>query len=153
MKPITLKEQPSKGYVFNGAQVLVDGLRGGSNYKTGHWLGFQGKDLDATIDLKEPTEIQKGSFNTNVVKGDWIMGASAVTVKVSDDGKNFKEVASKKIPELTQNDKDGLYPQEISFAPVKARYVEIIINSSKLPKWHGGAGSPAFLFVDEIEIL
>lgn len=153
MKPITLKEQPSKGYVFNGAQVLVDGLRGGSNYKTGHWLGFQGKDLDATIDLKEPTEIQKVSFNTNVVKGDWIMGASAVTVKVSDDGKNFKEVASKKIPELTQNDKDGLYPQEISFAPVKARYVEIIINSSKLPKWHGGAGSPAFLFVDEIEIL
>lgn len=153
MKPITLKEQPSKGYVFNGAQVLVDGLHGGSNYKTGHWLGFQGKDLDATIDLKEPTEIQKVSFNTNVVKGDWIMGASAVTVKVSDDGKNFKEVASKKIPELTQNDKDGLYPQEISFAPVKARYVEIIINSSKLPKWHGGAGSPAFLFVDEIEIL
>lgn len=153
MKPITLKEQPSKGYVFNGAQVLVDGLRGGSNYKTGHWLGFQGKDLDATIDLKEPTEIQKVSFNTNVVKGDWIMGASAVTVKVSDDGKNFKEVASKKIPELTQNDKDGLYPQEISFAPVKARYVEVIINSSKLPKWHGGAGSPAFLFVDEIEIL
>jgi hexosaminidase len=81
------------------------------------------------------------------------MGASAVTVKVSDDGKNFKEVASKKIPELTQNDKDGLYPQEISFAPVKARYVEVIINSGKLPKWHGGAGSPAFLFVDEIEIL
>lgn len=153
MKPITLKEQPSKGYVFNGAQVLVDGLRGGSNYKTGHWLGFQGKDLDATIDLKESTEIQKVSFNTNVVKGDWIMGASAVTVKVSDDGKNFKEVASKKIPGLTQNDKDGLYPQEISFAPVKARHVEVIINSSKLPKWHGGAGSPAFLFVDEIEIL
>ena len=106
-----MKEQPSRGYVFNGAQVLVDGLRGGSNYKTGHWLGFQGKDLDATIDLKEPTEIQKVSFNTNVVKGDWIMGASAVTVKVSDDGKNFKEVASKKIPELTQNDKDGLYPK------------------------------------------
>lgn len=153
MKPITLKEQPSKGYVFNGAQVLVDGLRGGSNYKTGHWLGFQGKDLDATIDLKESTEIQKVSFNTNVVKGDWIMGASAVTVKVSDDGKNFKEVASKKIPGLTQNDKDGLYPQEISFAPVKARHVEVIINSNKLPKWHGGAGSPAFLFVDEIEIL
>ena len=85
MKPITLKEQPSKGYVFNGAQVLVDGLRGGSNYKTGHWLGFQGKDLDATIDLKESTEIQKVSFNTNVVKGDWIMGAPPSTVKVLPD--------------------------------------------------------------------
>ena len=139
MKPITLKEQPSKGYVFNGAQVLVDGLRGGSNYKTGHWLGFQGKDLDATIDLKEPTEIQKVSFNTNVVKGDWIMGASAVTVKVSDDGKNFKEVASKKIPELTQNDKDGLYPQEISFAPVKPAMSRL---SSTAANYQNGTVAP-----------
>ena len=81
------------------------------------------------------------------------MGASGLTVNLSDDGKIFKELASKKIRHLTKNDNDGLYPQEISFAPVKARYVEVIINSSKLPKWHGGAGSPAFLFVDEIEIL
>ena len=67
------------------------------------------------------------------------MGASAVTVKVSDDGKNFKEVASKKIPELTQNDKDGLYPQEISFAPVKARYVEV---SSTAANYQNGTVAP-----------
>lgn len=151
-KPITLKEEPSRGYVFNGATVLVDGLHGNDNYKTGRWLGFQGKDIDATIDLKEPTEIQKIAFNTNVVKGDWIMGASGITVKVSDDGKTFREVASKKIPELGKDDKDGLYPQEFTFAPVTARYVEVIINSSKLPAWHPGAGNPAYLFVDEIEI-
>ena len=116
-------------------------------------MDFQRKSLNPTSNVREPTEIQKVSFNRNVVKTHWIKGPSAGTVKVSGDGKNFKEVASNKIPELTQNDKDGLYPQEISFAPVNARYVEIIINSSKLPKWHGGAGSPAFLFVDEIEIL
>ena len=73
-------------------------LARGSNYKTGHWLVSKGKDLDATIDLKEPTEIQKVSFNTNVVKGDWIMGASAVTVKVSDDGKNFKRSKAQENP-------------------------------------------------------
>ena len=80
------------------------------------------------------------------------MGAAGVTVKVSNDGTNFREVASKKIPELTKEDKDGIYPQEITFEPVTARYVEVIINSSKLPAWHGGAGSDAFLFVDEIGI-
>ena len=47
---------------------------------------------------------------------------------------------------------DGLYPQKISFDPVKARYVEVIIKSDKLPTWHGGAGNPAFLFVDEINL-
>ena len=151
-KPITLKVAPSRGYDFNGGPELTDGLSGNDNYKTGRWLGFQGKDLDAVIDLKEPTEFSKVSFNTNVVKGDWIMGAAGVTVKVSDDGQNFKEVASKVIPSLGKDDKDGLYPQEISFDPVKARYVEVIIKSDKLPTWHGGAGNPAFLFVDEINL-
>lgn len=152
MKPITLKEEPSKGYAFNGAPVLADGLWGNDNYKTGRWLGFQGKDVDAIIDLKEPTEFSKVSFQTNVVKGDWIMGASGITVKVSDDGKSFREVTSRDIPALQATDKDGIYPQEITFDPQKARYVEVIIRGSKLPAWHGGAGNPAFLFVDEIGV-
>ena len=80
------------------------------------------------------------------------MGASGVTVLVSEDGTTFKEVANKSIASLKADDKDGLYPQEITFAPVKARYVEVIIKSDKLPAWHGGAGNPAFLFVDEINI-
>ena len=151
-KPVTLRVAPSKGYDFNGGPELTDGLSGNDNYKTGRWLGFQGKDLDAVIDLKEPTEFSRVSFNTNVVKGDWIMGAAGITVKVSDDGQTFKEVAAKTIPSLGKDDKDGLYPQEITFAPVKARYVEVIIKSDKLPAWHGGAGYPAFLFVDEINI-
>ncbi len=151
-KPVTLRVAPSKGYDFNGGPELTDGLSGNDNYKTGRWLGFQGKDVDAVIDLKEPTEFNRVAFNTNVVKGDWIMGAAGITVKVSDDGQTFKEVAAKTIPSLGKDDKDGLYPQEITFTPVKARYVEVIIKSDKLPAWHGGAGNPAFLFVDEINI-
>ncbi len=151
-KPVTLRVTPSKGYDFNGGPELTDGLSGNDNYKTGRWLGFQGKDVDAVIDLKEPTEFSRVAFNTNVVKGDWIMGAAGITVKVSDDGQTFKEVAAKTIPSLGKDDKDGLYPQEITFTPVKARYVEVIIKSDKLPAWHGGAGNPAFLFVDEINI-
>lgn len=149
-KAVILREAPSKGYDFNGGVELTDGLTGGENYKTGRWLGFQGKDMDAVIDLKEPTEFSKVSFNTNVVKGDWIMGTSGITVKVSDDGKTFKEVYSKAVPALNKDDKDGIYPQEVTFDPVTARYVEVIVKSSKLPAWHGGAGHPAFVFVDEI---
>ncbi|MEG1543747.1 MAG: glycoside hydrolase family 20 protein, partial [Tannerellaceae bacterium] len=152
MKPITLKEEPSKGYAYDGAPALADGLSGNDNYKTGRWLGFQGKDLDATIDLKEPIEVQQVAFNTNVVKGDWIMGAAGITINASDDGKTFRQVARKEIPALSNTDADGLYPQEISFTPIKTRYLQVIINSSKLPAWHGGAGNDAFLFVDEISV-
>lgn len=151
-KPITLKEAPSRGYSFTGGPELTDGLTGNDNYKTGRWLGFQGKDLDAIIDLKEPMEFSKISFNTNVVPGDWIMGAGGVTVKVSDDGTTFREVASKKIPEPAQGYDSAVIPEEITFTPVKARYVEVIIQSRKLPSWHTGAGNPAYVFVDEITV-
>ena len=153
MKPISLKEQPSKGYSFNGAPALADGIKGNSNYKTGRWLGFQGKDIDAVIDLKGATEISKIKFCTNVVKGDWIMDAGEIIVRVSDDGKTFREIAKEVLPEMKATDKDGIYPHEISFASVKANYVQVTIKKVSLPSWHGGAGSPAFIFVDEIEVL
>ena len=153
MKPITLNEQPSKGYSFNGAPALADGIKGNSNYKTGRWLGFQGKDIDAVIDLKGATEISKIKFSTNVVKGDWIVDAGEIIVRVSEDGKTFREIAKEVLPEMKATDKDGIYPHEISFASVKANYVQVTIKKVSLPSWHGGAGSPAFIFVDEIEVL
>jgi len=34
-----------------------------------------------------------------------------------------------------------------------ARYVKVVArNYGALPKWHLGAGFPAFIFVDEIEV-
>ncbi len=153
MKPISLKEQPSKGYSFNGAPALADGIKGNSNYKTGRWLGFQGKDIDAVINLKGATETSKIKLSTNVVKGDWIMDAGEIIVRVSDDGKTFREIAKEVLPEMKATDKDGIYPHEISFASVKANYVQVTIKKVSLPSWHGGAGSPAFIFVDEIEVL
>lgn len=151
-KSVTLREAPSRGYSFNGGSELTDGLTGNDNYKTGRWLGFQGKDLDAVIDFKEPTEFSRVSFNTNIVPGDWIMGATGVTVKVSDDGQTFREVASKTMPAPVESYDSRLQPEEISFAPVTARYVEVIVRGGKLPAWHTGGGNSAYIFVDEITV-
>jgi F5/8 type C domain. len=148
-----LAAQPSRGYTFNGAVTLNDGMKGNMNYKTGRWLGFVGNDVEATIDLKDETEISKCSLSTLVVKGDWIMGATGITVSVSNDGKEFKTVAQTKIQELNQEDKDMIYDYTLDFEPVKARFVKIVVNATpKLPKWHPGAGNNAFIFIDEIAV-
>ena len=40
-----------------------------------------------------------------------------------------------------------------SFLPVNGRYIKIKIGkTNKLPAWHSGAGSPAFMFIDEIRV-
>lgn len=74
-------------------------------------------------------------------------------VAVSNDNNTFREVASKEIPAETDIAKKSIENYEITFEPVKARYVKVVIKRSPtLPKGHAGEGKAAFLFIDEIEI-
>ena len=152
MKPIVLKEQPHKQYAYDGAEVLIDGLRGSSNYRSGRWLGWYGNKLDATIDLQGVTAISSVRFNLNINMKDWIFNAKTVKVLVSDDGENFKEVASQNYDLLPAGYEGSLYPVDITFSPVKTRYVEVIVEPFDCPEGHSGYGYPAWIFVDEIGV-
>lgn len=153
MKPIVANQPVNNQYKFNGESTLVDGLKGNGNYKTGRWIAFFKNDMDVTIDLQQSTEISRVALSTCVEKGDWVFDARGLTVEVSADGKNFTKVASESYPVMKEDDKNGVYHHELTFDPVQARYVRVIAPTEQsMPAWHGGKGSPAFLFVDEIEI-
>lgn len=151
MKPITMLQPINKQYEFSGATVLVDGMTGNMNYKTGRWIAFYTNDLEAVIDLKEATEISSMTLHTCVEKGDWIFDTRGITVSVSDDNQTFKEVASEAYPAMKESDPNQIYTHELKFNPVKTRYVKVkALSEQKIPSWHGGKGNPGFLFVDEI---
>ena len=151
MKPITMLQPINKQYEFSGATVLVDGMTGNMNYKTGRWIAFYTNDLDAVIDLKEATEISSMTLHTCVEKGDWIFDTRGITVSVSDDNQTFKEVASEAYPAMKESDPNQIYTHELKFDPVKTHYVKVkALSEQKIPSWHGGKGNPGFLFVDEI---
>ena len=152
MKPITLKNEPDRQYSFDGAQMLIDGLHGSSNYRSGRWLGWFGVNADAPIDLQTVTSISSVKFNLNINMKDWIFNAKSVKVMVSDDGKNFKEVANKSFALLAPDYNESLYPVNITFEPVKTRYVEIVVEPFDCPEGHGGYGYPAWIFIDELGI-
>ena len=151
--PIELIFQPSEKYKFGGAITLVDGMKGNDSYATGAWLGFVGGDVEAIIDLGQETEIKRVATNAIVDMSAWIMGSTGLVVSVSDDNKEFREVAVKDIPAETNIDKKGVENYEITFDPVKARYVKVVIKRSPaLPKGHAGEGKAAYMFIDEIEV-
>ncbi|WP_294609291.1 glycoside hydrolase family 20 protein [uncultured Bacteroides sp.] len=151
--PIELTFQPSEKYKFSGAITLVDGMKGNDSYATGAWLGFVGGDVEAIIDLGQETEIKRVATNAVVDMSAWIMGSTGLVVSVSDDNKEFHEIASKDIPAETNIDKKGVENYDITFDPVKARYVKVVIKRSPaLPKGHAGEGKAAYMFIDEIEI-
>ena len=145
--------QPSPNYTYAGALTLVDGQRGGDNYASGDWLGFIGGDITAVIDLgKDGNEIKNIVTHGFVVLGDWIMGCKEMRVAISDDGQSYREIASKTFPVKTDPGAKGIEEYSIDFDPVQTRYVQLTLKTAVLPEGHNGAGKPAFLFLDEIEI-
>ena len=152
--PITLLQPTHKNYTYNGAATLTDGQLGDTGFGTGRWLGFCENDLEAVIDMQKPSVISHVEFNTCVDKGSWIFDARDIEVSVSQDGKTFKQVATKQLPTLGEDAADKVYTHKLDFQPTKARYVKIKATSERnMPEWHSGKGKPAFLFVDEISIM
>ena len=152
-KPITLLTEPARNYGFNGAPLLVDGLYGSRNYKTGRWIGFQGDDLVVVIDMLQPTEISKVDFNTNVVTGDWIFDAEEIVIESSNDNESFEHVTSQASINVKGEHWQDVVNHNFTFDAVTARYFKVTIKTlNKMPEWHPGAGRKAYLFVDEIAL-
>ena len=109
------------------------------------------KDMDLTIDLQKSTPVSSVSLTVNVSKGAAVMDATGLEVWCSEDGKEYRKLASASYPVLDKEDKDGIYPHTLSFSVVETRYVRIIARvTPKLPAWHMWPGNPTFLFVDEV---
>ena len=153
LKPIVANQPVNKQYKFKGETTLVDGLKGNKNFKTGRWIAFYKNDMDVTIDLLKLTSVSKVSISVCVEKGDWVFDARAFAVEGSEDGKVFTPIASEEYPAMAKNDPNGIYAHQLTFDPIQTRYIKVIAKTEQeIPAWHGGKGSDAFLFVDEITV-
>lgn len=148
-KNISLINQPHENYNIGGALTLVDGLIGNRSKFGRDWLGFSGKDLNATINLGKTETINKVILCVLESKGSWIYFPKKIEVFLSNDGKNFESVSELSLPEI--QDVKGEVVLEVNSR--KAQFVKVIAtNFGKIPDGNPGAGSEAWLFIDEIGI-
>jgi hypothetical protein len=152
-RTVTLQYEPGKKYPGNGAATLTDGILGNTSYSSGTWLGFEGDDCDAMIDLGELQTIRKISLEYLVNPSAWIFEPLETRFEVSQNGLRFTTVGAVR---HEANDWDnvirvGSDAQE--FPALKARYVNIVArNRGVCPTDHPGKGEKAWVFVDEISI-
>ena len=132
MKPITMQQPINEKYKFEGKNTLIDGLAGSRNYRTGRWIAFYQNDLEAVIDLQQEIPISKAWVRTYVEIGEEILDLRELSVAVSNDGKEYKEVKSEVYPAVSKEDKNGIYTHELSFDTVQARLDNRIIRPSFL---------------------
>jgi hexosaminidase len=146
----TLASQPKK-YLGGETYGLTNGVKGeAGNLDT--WVGFEGKNLDVTIDLGKALNLQTVSFAFLRSRGSWIMLPREVEVFVSEDGKKFTSAKKMQLGNLEGEEK-VVQQLNIGIDGKKGRFIKVVAeNYGKLPENHPGKGSPAWLFVDEIGI-
>jgi hypothetical protein len=151
---IVLYSQYSPQYTAGGDYALIDLVRGGNNFHTGAWQGYEGTDLDAVIDLGEIRQVTKISVGFLQDVRAWIFFPVEVTFYTSCNGMEFTP-AGVSVHEVSQKDYTVRTLEQWADLdpPAGARFIRVVAKSQRIcPGWHPGAGKKCWLFSDEITI-
>lgn len=155
-KKITLKENPSTNYPGNGAFTLVDGVHNTKGLAvTSEFLGFNGNDCEATIDLGEAKKISSVAVHFFQSNGDWIYAPKNVTLQSGNDGVIFAPLTTTNVVDTTATGNGTITLSTMANKlQNNARYLRIQVkNFGKIPSGMAGADNPAWLFLDEVEVM
>ncbi|MGC9331557.1 MAG: GH92 family glycosyl hydrolase [Bacteroidales bacterium] len=148
---LTLHAKYSNQYAAGGDNALIDGIRGGKDFRTGQWQGYQGQDIEAVVDLgSEKTLSVIGVRFLQDIKS-WIWIPAKVEILVAGKSKRFTVLA-----DIDPKTDDTAYGQFVESIEAEAnekniRYIKIRAKyPGTIPDWHPGAGNASWMFADEI---
>jgi hexosaminidase len=148
---LVLVHPPSERYPGGGDLGLVNGLHGSRFFRDGLWSGFEGHDLDATLDLGSSQNLRRVSVRFLQDANSWIFLPREVRFSGSVDGRTWRDlgVVSHRISNRIQDKLIQEFAQDLPAEPV--RFLRIHgVNLKVCPDWHPGRGQPCWIFADEI---
>ena len=157
IKSTTFENDPDKRYSKDADIALMDGKKGvvGDCYWD-NWLGFNGVDMEATIELTDAIDISKVKIGLAHKPDSWVVWPKGAWVSYSKNGKEYTEWQRAELPVYDKPDPMTSLGRVESRARVDAKQVKFlkikVENQGTLPKWHPNAGEKAWIMVDEIVI-
>lgn len=151
-RTIELKTNYSSQYSAGGDIALINMLRGGNDFKTGNWQGYEGADIEATIDLGAIVKIKKLGMGFLQDENSWIFMPEYVKFEISENGIDFTDLGEIQNT-ISQKTKGGIIKEfeKKLHRKTKVRFIKVLAkNSGKCPDWHKGAGNNSWLFSDEV---
>ncbi len=146
---------PNVRYPGSGRSTLTDGIAGVDSYGSTNWMGFQRDTVVVQLTLTRAQKIKQVLLHVLQNQGAWIFLPQKVEVfKVDEDTDEWISIGSQLIPARDKVD------QNISRAllidlPNRVKTDKIILKIfplTKIPAWHPGKDTPAWLFIDEVKL-
>jgi len=143
-------------YSAGGDYGLVDGVNGSLAFNDGAWQGFEGSDLNITIDLGQLTMVRKIIVHFLADTNSWIFPPKHIEVLASQNGINYVSGSRFDNINALSGAPGNIGKQIITIrAPFmnNVRYIKVkASNIGVCPPGHPGSGEKAWLFVDEVEV-
>ena len=132
--------------------TMIDGLKGGTEFRTGDWQGFYDEPFEATVDLKEISDVKSMSLGCIQDIKPWIWLPESIDFSYSTDGQTFHHLLNVG-HDVAQDDYEKQVHRFEAKGGIQARYIRVKANPrGHIPDWHLGAGHDRWTFVDELEI-
>jgi hexosaminidase len=154
-RKITLINPPHKTYPGDGAFTLVNAVQNEKGTaRSSEFVGFQGTDLDATIDFGKDVEISTIKLHMLNQNRSWIYLPTEIEVSFMPYIDTTVITRHPPIVSQTQKVTDKNNVQVIKLTePKTCRYLRVYAkNFGTIPAGQPGEGKQAWLFVDEIEV-
>ncbi len=156
LKSTTFVNPPAERYGKDADIALMDGKKGMAGDFSNDWLGFEGVDMDATIELAVPTNISMVKVGVCHEPQSWIVWPKSVKVCFSKDGKEYSDWQRVDLPDFDPSDPmDGMGRVEARamVSERQAKFVRVKVeNQGVLPEWHPYVGQKAWIMVDEVSV-
>lgn len=151
IKNVSLDSAPSEKYKASGASSLVDHLRGGSNFSTQFWIGYQGEHLTANFEFDEMYPISQVNISALSDANNWIHFPKGIKVWFGDNPNDMKLHKEIEFDEIDGSDPNEAKYFSISFDEIQTRHLKVqALSQMKNPNWHPSKGEPCWIFVDEL---
>jgi hexosaminidase len=149
-KKITLSTEPARQYSASGPGSIVNGVLGSEQrFNDAEWLGFAGKDLSVVIDLGKTTALKNLQVRFFHNPAQWVYAPKAYSLSWSNTPDRFEKTQSQSI----SMGSGQIVSSKLSLTKAKGRYLKLDIqNFGTIPAGAPGAGTKAWLFVDEIVV-
>lgn len=138
---------PATQYAGTGLTALTDREKGALNFAASPsaWLGWETDTLRLQLEAPQPVAASQLVLSLLDNAGAWILPPAAVVVY--SDG----QVVGSTVTEAPEPGGPTRFKfLEVPLRPWRSKTLEVVVLARYLPDWHDGAGSPAWIFLDEI---
>ncbi len=156
LKNIQYSPEPPARYSHKDKLTLIDGIHGDIDNWSNNWVGNNYDKMEITADLISNNAISEVIVGFLRNQSAWIFLPRTVEVYFSMDGVNWTKAGQYSpgiSPEMKIDGSEYINYVVKFIKPMEVKSLKVVVESlGKLPHWHGGSGSNAWMFLDEIKV-